>query len=83
MSLPFLTGESIVLYCSEPVQNAPVCTFGSTVKNRQLTGFDHYGYVYTVHVLDTKVQLASTCRRVLRDGLYSVLVAESECGSES
>ena len=39
MSRPFLAGKTIVLYCSgwskwqsKPVQNAPVCTFGSTVK---------------------------------------------------
>ena len=29
---------------STPVNNAPVCTVGSTVKNSQLTDFDHYSY---------------------------------------
>ena len=48
----FFTGKSIILCCwgwskwrSEPVNNAPVCTVGSTVKNSQLTDFDHYSYL--------------------------------------
>ena len=29
----------------QPVKNAPVCTFGSTVKTGSLTDFEHYSYL--------------------------------------